>query len=67
MTLLERLKPHYKKILERENLEFPTLVNVIVEDLEQVKYVHLLLYKTVMNMNLLFDTDVSPYELFEEI
>lgn len=67
MTLLERLKPHYKKILDRENVQFPTLVNVIVEELEQVEYVHLLLYKTVMNMNLLFDTDVSPYELFEEI
>lgn len=67
MTLLERLKPHYKKILDRENVQFPTLVNEIVEELEQVEYVHLLLYKTVMNMNLLFDTDVSPYELFEEI
>jgi len=66
MRLLERLKPHYKEILEKENVKFPALVQSVVEDLERVEYIHLLLYNTVMNMNLLFNTDVSPYELFEE-
>jgi hypothetical protein len=66
MTLIDRLKPHYKEILEKENVKFPALVQSVVEDLERVEYIHLLLYNTVMNMNLLFNTDVSPYELFEE-
>jgi len=66
MTLIDRLKPHYKEILKKENVKFPALVNSVVEDLEQTEYIHLLLYNTVMNINLLFNTDVSPYELFEE-
>lgn len=66
MKLIDRLKPHYKEILEKENVKFPALVNSVVEDLEQTEYIHLLLYNTVMNINLLFNTDVSPYELFEE-
>ena len=66
MRLIDRLKPHYKEILEKENVKYPALVQSVVEDLERVEYIHLLLYNTVMNMNLLFNTDVSPYELFEE-
>jgi hypothetical protein len=66
MKLIDRLKPHYKEILEKENVKFPALVQSVVEDLEQTEYIHLLLYNTVMNINLLFNTDVSPYELFEE-
>ena len=66
MRLLERLKPHYKEILEKENVKYPALVQSVVEDLERVQYVHYLLYSTVMNLNLVFNTDVSPYELFEE-
>ena len=66
MRLIDRLKPHYKEILEKENVKYPALVQSVVEDLERVQYVHYLLYNTVMNMNLLFNTDVSPYELFEE-
>ena len=66
MRLIDRLKPHYKEILKKENVKFPALVNSVVEDLEQTEYIHLLLYNTVMNINLLFNTDVSPYELFEE-
>lgn len=66
MRLIDRLKPHYKEILEKENVKFPALVQSVVEDLERVQYVHYLLYSTVMNLNLVFNTDVSPYELFEE-
>jgi hypothetical protein len=66
MKLIDRLKPHYKEILESQNVKYSALVQSVVEDLEQVEYIHLLLYSTVMNMNLLLNTDVSPYELFEE-
>jgi len=66
MRLIDRLKPHYKEILEKENVKYPALVQSVVEDLERVQYVHYLLYSTVMNLNLVFNTDVSPYELFEE-
>lgn len=66
MRLIDRLKPHYKEILEKENVKFPALVQSVVEDLEQVEHIHLLLYNTVLNMNLVFNTNISPYELFEE-
>ena len=67
MTLLEKLKPQYKTILDSENKEYPDLVGAVVDDLESTEYVHSLMYGTVMNLHLLFNNAVSPYELFEEI
>ena len=67
MTLLEKLKPQYKTILDSENKEYPDLVGSVVDDLESTEYVHSLMYGTVMNLHLLFNTTVSPYELFKEI
>lgn len=66
MTLLERMKPHYKQELEKWNLKIPALVERICDDLENEKFVHKLEYHTILDLNFIFGS-LDAFKYFEEI
>tara|TARA_R110000796_G_scaffold81691_2_gene179750 strand:- start:1320 stop:1580 length:261 start_codon:yes stop_codon:yes gene_type:complete len=66
ITLIQRLKPEYKGVLDSSNVDYPSLIGSIVETLEQVDFVCNLKYSTVMDLQLVFKSDSSPYEFFNE-
>jgi len=64
MTLIHRLKPHYKEILDNKNLKYPTLVGQVSSALENNYNVVDLRYETVLDLNALFNS-VSPFNYFD--
>ena len=38
MTLLDRLKPQYKDLIDQKNDKFPTLIGIIYDHLESEEY-----------------------------
>lgn len=66
MKLVDRLKPIYSDKLEIGNLKYPALVGIILEDLERAEFVGDLKYNTVVNLSIILDTHISPYNFFTE-
>lgn len=66
MKLVDRLKPIYSDKLEIANIKYPTIVGDILEDLETTRFVGDLRYNTVIQLRVILDTSISPYNFFTE-
>ena len=65
MALIERLKPEYGNIFEKNNLEYPVLVSKIITCFEDTEYVKDIPFGIWMDIK--FFTNVySPYDLFQD-
>ena len=63
MTLIEKLKPEYSIIFEKNNLEYPQLVDRIITCFENTEYVSDIPFGIWLDIK--FFTNVySPYDLF---
>jgi len=63
MTLSKKLKPEYSRILEKNNIEYPTLVGGIMTCLENTEFVRDIPFGIWADIK--FFTNVcSPYDLF---
>tara|TARA_R100000388_G_C7240308_1_gene160813 strand:+ start:1369 stop:1584 length:216 start_codon:yes stop_codon:yes gene_type:complete len=65
ISLIDRLKPHYKQILEKQNLKFPEIVGQISQDLENVSFVTDLKYKTVLELSFILGSK-NPFIYFKD-
>jgi hypothetical protein len=65
MNLLQRLKPHYRQKLQESNNKYPLLVGDITSQLEENKFITDLSYRTVVQMNFIFDS-LDAFKFFEE-
>ena len=65
MRLIDKLKPEYKVIFEKNNLEYPSLIERIINCFEQLEYVSDIPFGIWMDIK--FFTNVfSPFELFTD-
>lgn len=66
MTLIEKLKPEYSNIFEKNNLEYPELVARIIYCFEETEFVSDIPFGIWVDIK--FFTNVySPYDLFKDI
>ena len=65
MTLIDRMKPEFKEVLQSKNQKHPDLVSRVSDSLETYSYVADLPYGIVLNIMFLFDTNFV-YPLFNE-
>lgn len=64
MTLLERLKPSYKTILDNKREDFPTLVEGVMKHLSKIELVSDMKFGVWTDIK--FFTNVnSPYDIFK--
>ena len=66
MKLVDRLKPIYSNNLEIANIKYPDIVGNILDDLEINRFVGDLKYDTVIQLSVILDTHISPYNFFTE-
>ena len=66
MKLVDRLKPIYSDKLEIANMKYPAVVEDILEDLETTRFVGDLKYNTIIQLSVILDTHISPYNFFTE-
>jgi hypothetical protein len=66
MNLKQRLKPQFQQKLEVANIDYPAIVQSIEIELEETDFVCNMKYGIVGDMNLMFKTNLSPYEFFED-
>jgi hypothetical protein len=66
MNLFERLHPVYEDNLSKANLQYPDLIENLVEDLEQVELVTELKYGTIMDLRTICGWQNSPFDYFIE-
>jgi hypothetical protein len=65
MTLIEKLKPEYSKIFEKNNLEYPELVARIIYCFEETEFVSDIPFGIWIDIK--FFTNVySPFDLFTD-
>ena len=65
MTLIEKLKPEYSKIFEKNNAEFPALVARIIYCFEETEFVSDIPFGIWIDIK--FFTNVySPFDLFTD-
>jgi hypothetical protein len=65
MRLVDKLKPEYKLVLEKNNLEYPALVGRIINCFEQLEYASDIPFGIWLDIK--FFTNVfSPFELFKD-
>jgi len=65
MRLVDKLKPEYKVVFEKNNLEYPSLVERVINCFEQLEYASDIPYCIWMDIK--FFTNVySPFELFTD-
>ena len=65
MTLLKKLKPEYNEVFEKNNIEYPALVDRIITCFETTEYVSDIPFGIWMDIK--FFTNVySPFELFTD-
>jgi hypothetical protein len=65
MTLIEKLKPEYSKIFEKNNAEFPSLVARIIYCFEETEFVSDIPFGIWIDIK--FFTNVySPFDLFTD-
>jgi len=65
MTLLERLKPQYKDLIDQKNDKFPTIIGLIYDHLESEEYIFNLKFGVWIDIKAFTNTE-SPYDVFEE-
>jgi hypothetical protein len=63
MTLLERLKPQYKDLIDQKNDKFPTLIGIIYDYLESEQYIFNLKWGVWSDIKSFTNAD-NPYDLF---
>jgi hypothetical protein len=63
-TLLERLKPSYKKIIDSKKDQFPTLVEGVMKHLSKIELVSDMKFGVWVDIKF-FTNANSPYELFK--
>jgi hypothetical protein len=63
MTLLDRLKPHYKDLIDQKNDKFPTLIGIIYDHLESEQYIFNLKWGVWSDVKSFTNAD-NPYDLF---
>ena len=66
MNLFERLHPVYEDKLSKANLQYPDLIENLVEDLEQVELVTELKFGTIMDLRTMCGWHNSPFDYFIE-
>ena len=66
MTLLERLSPSYKTILDSNKEDYPALIEYVFNHLSKIKYVSHMKFGVWLDIKFLTNVD-SPYDLFEII
>ena len=66
MNLLERLHPIYKDKLSKANLQYPSMVAKIYEELEAKEFVTQLKFGTIMDLRSLCGWHNSPFDYFTE-
>jgi hypothetical protein len=66
MNLFERLHPVYVDKLSKANLQYPDLIENLVEDLEQVELVTELKFGTIMDLRTICGWHNSPFDYFIE-
>ena len=67
MTLIERLKPFYKQVLEHRNIEYPAFVGYLCDELGTTKKVDDLKWGVVTDLKAIFGNVNSPYDYFTEL
>jgi hypothetical protein len=65
MTLLDRLKPQYKDLIDQKNDKFPTLIGIIYDHLESEEYLFNLKWGVWIDIKSFTNAD-SPYDVFKE-
>ncbi|MEN8966375.1 MAG: hypothetical protein ABF250_10340 [Polaribacter sp.] len=65
MTLLSKLKPEYKEVFEKQNIEFPTLIERIINCFETTEFVSDIPFGIWMDIKF-FTNTYSPFELFND-
>ena len=65
MTLLDRLKPQYKDLIDQKNDKFPTLIGIIYDHLESEQFICNLTWGVWVDIKSFTNAD-SPYDVFEE-
>ena len=65
MTLLDRLKPQYKDLIDQKNDKFPTLIGIIYDHLESEEYIFNLKWGVWRDIKSFTNAD-SPYDVFKE-
>ena len=63
-TLLERLKPNYKSMLDSKSNEFPTLVEGIKKHLNKIELVSDMKFGVWVDIQF-FTKAKSPYDIFK--
>jgi len=66
MTLLERLKPQYRDLIDQRFFKFPTLIGNLYDHLEDEEYIHNLKYGVWLDIQSYTNAN-SPYDIFQEI
>lgn len=64
MTLLERLKPSYKTILDNKREDFPTLVEGVIKHLSKIELVSDMKFGVWTDIKF-FTKANSPYDIFK--
>lgn len=67
MTLLERLRPFYKEVLESRNNEYPAYVGYVCDELEKITKVDDIKWGTVTDLKAILGNVDSPYNYFTEL
>lgn len=63
MKLIDKLKPEYKEVFEKNNLEYPALVGKIIQTFEELEFVSDIPFGVWADIKF-FTNIYSPYELF---
>ena len=66
MTLLDRLKPQYKDLIDQKIDKFPTFIGEIYDHLEDEEYIYNLKYGVWLDIQSYTNAN-SPYDIFKEI
>ncbi len=65
MTLLDRLKPQYKDLIDQKIDKFPTFILEIYDHLEDEEYIYNLKYGVWLDIKSFTNAD-NPYDVFKE-
>jgi len=65
MTLLERLSPSYKTILDSKKEDYPTSIEYLFDHLSKIELVIDLKFGVWLDIRFFTNVD-SPYDVFEE-
>jgi len=66
MNLFEKLHPVYKDKISIANLQYPDLIEALVNELESVEFVTELKYGSVMDLRIFCGYLNNPFDYFTE-